>query len=119
MHNRLLSLQAILVLGGVIVASYFQGQAGAIAAFYGGAIALISTLLLAWRVRGAGKIAEDNPKHSVYTLYYGALERFVFVLVALPVGLGALDLSPIPLLLTFGIAQLAYMVSGGLSSHSA
>jgi hypothetical protein len=45
-------------------------------------------------------------------LYFGAVQRFVFVLVALAIGLAAIKLMAEPLLLTFGVAQLALFFAG-------
>lgn len=83
------------------------------ASLYGGGLALISAWLLLLRVRKAGELAETSPKQSVYSLYFGAVQRFVLVLVALAVGMGALKLQPIPLLVSFGLAQLAYALGVG------
>jgi ATP synthase protein I len=115
MNRRLLTVQALLVLAGVVVAYYLTGPIGAGAALYGGVVALINTLLLARRVTKAGETARTDPKLGVYSIYFGAIQRFVFVLVALGVGLGALKLKAEPLLATFAVAQLAYLFgrSGG------
>lgn len=103
-------IQAILVLAGVAVSRYYQGDPALLPAFYGGAIALANTLLLSRHVARAGELAKINPQQSVGTLYFGVVQRFVFVLVALAFGLGYLKLTPVPLLGTFIVAQLAYML---------
>ncbi|QTR51454.1 ATP synthase subunit I [Candidatus Thiothrix anitrata] len=110
--RNVLIIQAILILAGVAVSRYYQGDAALLPAFYGGAIALANTLLLSRRVAQAGEIAKTNPERSVYALYFGVVQRFVFVLVALGFGLGYLQLTPVPLLGTFMVAQLAYMLMG-------
>ena len=110
--RSILIIQFILVLAGVAVSKYYQGDVAMLPAFYGGAIALANTLLLSRRVARAGEIAETNPQQSVNALYLGVVQRFVFVLVALGFGLGYLKLMPIPLIATFMIAQLAYMLMG-------
>ncbi len=110
--QSILIIQFILMLAGVAVSYTYQGEAAMLPAFYGGAIALANTMLLSRRVAQAGEIAKINPQQSVYALYFGVVQRFVFVLVALGFGLGYLKLAPIPVLGTFMVAQLAYMLMG-------
>ena len=112
MNSRLLVFQAVLVLVAVAVSFYLRETPGLIAAIYGGVVALLNTYLLSRRVTQAGRIAETDPKQGVYSLYFSAVQRFVFVLVALGVGLGAIKLQAEPLLATFGVAQLAYLLGG-------
>ncbi len=110
--RSILIIQFILMLAGVAVSSHYQGEAALLPALYGGAIALANTLLLSRRVAQAGEIAKTSPQQSVNALYFGVVQRFVFVLVALGLGLGYLKLSPVPLLGTFMVSQLAYMLMG-------
>jgi ATP synthase protein I len=110
--RNVLIIQAILILAGVAVSRFYQGDAALLPAFYGGAIALANTLLLSRSVAQAGELAEMSPQQSVNALYFGVVQRFVFALVALGVGLSYLSLMPIPLLGTFGVAQLAYILMG-------
>ena len=110
MNSRLLIYQAVLVLIAVAVSFYLRDTPGLIAAIYGGAVALLNTFMLTRRVTQAGQIAETNPQRGAYSLYFSAVLRFVFVLIALGIGLGAIKLQAEPLLATFGIAQLAYLL---------
>ncbi len=110
--RSILIIQFILMLGGVAVSWSYQGDSALLPAFYGGAIALANTLLLSRRVAQADEIAKISPQQSVSALYLGVVQRFVFVLVALGLGLGYLKLSPVPLLGTFMVSQLAYMLMG-------
>ncbi|MEN9502817.1 MAG: hypothetical protein RI964_2102 [Pseudomonadota bacterium] len=108
----ILITQFVLMLAGVAVSSFYQGEAAMLPAFYGGAIALANTMLLSRRIAQAGELAKTSPQQSVYALYFGVVQRFVFVLVALGFGLGFLKLAPLPVLGTFTVAQLAYMLMG-------
>lgn len=110
--RSILIIQFILMLAGVAVSWSYQGESALLPAFYGGAIALANTMLLSRRIAQAGEIAKTNPQQSVNALYFGVVQRFVFVLVALGFGLGFLKLMPVPLLGTFMVAQLAYMLMG-------
>ena len=112
MNNRLLVIQAVLVLVAVAVSFYIREIPGLVAAIYGGAVALLNTFMLSRRVAQAGQIAETDPKRGTYSLYFSAVQRFVFVLIALGIGLGAIKLQAEPLLATFGVAQLAYLLGG-------
>ena len=110
--RSILIIQAILVLAGAAVSRFYQGDAALLPAMYGGAIALANTMLLSRRIEHAGEIAKTSPQQSVNALYFGVVQRFVFVLVALGFGLGYLKLNPVPVLGTFMVAQLAYMLMG-------
>jgi ATP synthase protein I len=95
MYNGVLVVQAALTAVCVGLAWLYQDQHAALSALYGGVVA-----------------AKRNIRYSIYSLYFGALQRFIFVLVCLGIGLGGIKLDPVPLLLTFGIAQLAFLVAG-------
>lgn len=108
--RKLLIIQIFLIALVVVGFHLQQGQAVALSALFGGAIALVNTLLLAWRVRRAGQVAEENETRGVFTLYLGAIERFVFTLIGFVVGMGTLKLSPFPMLVSFAVAQIGYWV---------
>ena len=110
MINRLLLIQVALVLIVLTVAFYYQGMSGLVGGLYGGAVALLSTLILLRRVKQAGRITSTGSQHGMALLYFGVIQRYVFVLVALAIGLGVINLNAKPLLATFGIAQLAHFV---------
>ena len=112
MNKRLIIAQTLFILGGIGFSFYTSGADSFIPALYGGGVALLNTLWLNRGVIQAGETAKESPKLSVYILYFGAVQRFVFVLVALAIGLAALELMAEPLLLTFGVAQLALFFAG-------
>lgn len=114
MRRHLFVVQAILVVLCMAGAWWSAGSTDAlIAAGYGGALAMANTAMLARRVIRAGEIAKTDPRHSAYSLYFGAVQRFAFVLVGLALGLGWLGLEPLSVLASFAVAQLAYMISAG------
>ncbi|PID33820.1 MAG: hypothetical protein CR955_00780 [Thiotrichales bacterium] len=110
--RSLLVIQAILVLLGVAVSFFYLADEGILPAAYGGAVAIANTILLSRRLDSAGEMAKENPEGGVLTLYLGVIQRFVFVLVMFGVGMGVLKLLPPPMLGTFAIAQLAFMLFG-------
>ncbi len=120
MRRNLIAIQAILVAICAAIIWLLRGDAFAIAAAYGGLIAIASTWLLSSRVERAGELAKKSAKWSVYHLLFGAIQRFVFVLVGLALGMwqGALGLEPVPILITFGIAQFAYMIAMNINTAS-
>lgn len=113
MRNGVLVVQAALTIACAAVTWFSKDQQAALAALYGGALAAANSWLLVRRIATAGELAKRNIKYSVYSLYFGAVQRFVFVLVCLGLGLGGLELNPVPLLLTFGVAQVAFMITAG------
>lgn len=119
MRRAIFSLQAGLVLIGVGIAFFLEGQAGGAAALYGGAVALINTWMLGRRVQRAGHVVAENAQYGMILLYVSAVVRFIFILVAIAVGLGALKLLPLPLVGNFVGAQLAFMLASVTVSRTA
>jgi ATP synthase protein I len=113
MRNGVLVVQVALAAACAGLAWFCRGDEAALAALYGGAVATGNTWLLTRRIARAGELAKRNVKYSVYSLYFGAVQRFVFVLVCLGVGLGGIKLDPVPLLLGFAVAQIAFMIAAG------
>lgn len=106
--RNVLIIQAILILAGVAVSKFYQGDDAMLPAFYGGGIALANTIMLVSRLKRASEAAKESAYHGVAVIAMGAVQRFVFVLVALGFGLQYLALLPVPLLGTFAVAQVAY-----------
>lgn len=117
MRSAILLIQAGLVLIGVLVTAYVKGQHGAEAALYGGAVAIVNTLILARRIERVGMVDAASAQRGMIQLYVNAVLRFVFVLAALAIGLGVLRLMPLPLVGTFIGAQAAYFMAS-MRSHS-
>jgi len=99
--RSLLIMQLVIVLLGAVVSVQYFGQQAILPALYGGAIALANTMLLSGGIKKLDELAKTSPQTGVMSLMLGVLQRFVFVLVALGIGLGALKLLPMPLLGTF------------------
>ena len=108
--HRFLWTQIILILAGVFFSYYHMSSFAALSAAYGGGIALFSSLILLRRATKALKSASDGSQHAMSLLYMGVIQRYVFVLLGLGVGLALLKLDAKPLLAVFGIAQLAYFM---------
>jgi ATP synthase protein I len=78
-----------------------RGGSAAPAVLYGGAVALTNLLLLDWRARRANRAGALSARQSLQVLYLSALERFAAVALLFALGIGVLDLDPLPLLLGF------------------
>ena len=89
------------------------GSAEAVAAIYGGGIALIGTWLLGRRVSRTPEIVQPGDVGSQLALYAGVLPRFIVTLALLAAGIGWLKLTPIPLIVAFGLAQLGFAINLG------
>lgn len=106
--TRLLLMQSVAAVCVAILVSVVYGRGAAAAAIYGGLVALIMTLMLAWRISQASRSS-----HAMRSLVLGAGERMIVVCVAFAVGIGVLHLVPVPMLIGFGVAELAYYVAAG------
>lgn len=103
--RRVVVAQAVLAL---LVAAGFGIHGGApqcVAALYGGAITILLTLWLAWRVRRAG-----NAGGGLASIYSGAIARYALAAAGIAAGIGGLRLAPLPLLGGFAVTQFGYVV---------
>lgn len=86
-----------------------QGEEAAIAALYGGAVALIATLLLLWRMqRSERKMLLEAHQH-LWLFYRSGLERFLVVCALLALGMGPFNLVPLVVLIGFVAGQVAWV----------
>lgn len=109
--RKILTIQVFLVLFVAALGAWFVDSDTGQAALYGGGIALVNTLLLGFRVQRASANAQHSANQGTFTLYIGAVERFVFTLLAFVLGMGWLKLQAVPLLAAFAIAQLGYWIA--------
>jgi len=102
-------------IGLVIAAGFFlkDGSWAAISAFYGGLVSVASTTMLSRGVNRASVAAEKSAQTSQMILYLGAVVRFVLVLALFGIGLGVLELAPLPLIIGFVITQLVFVMMAG------
>jgi len=108
--QRFLWIQTLLIMAGTGLSYFYMGVFGVQSAAYGGGIALFSSLILSHRATQAVKSVKEGSRNAMGILYMGVVQRYVFVLVGLGIGLGSLNLNAEPLLIVFGVAQLAYFV---------
>ncbi|MGH8671213.1 MAG: ATP synthase subunit I [Burkholderiales bacterium] len=109
--SRVLVRQAILAGGAAAVALAAVGPGVALAVLYGGAVALVSSLMLGHSVQKACVYAPTAHTKASYSLFIGLFERLALVVVLIVLGLKWLKLGPLPLIAGFAVAQLAYAVA--------
>jgi len=109
--RKLLLVQIILAVSAALGMYAFRGIPAAAAALFGGAIALIDTLLLARRTLRVAATANQDARWSTFSLFAGVLERFIFTLFAFAVGMGVLRLDPPALIVGFAVAQLGFVLA--------
>lgn len=109
----LLVIQAATTLAIAIGFYVAYGVTGVAAALYGGAVAMVVSALLAWRMRRASR-----PGAGAAGLYLGALERMVFVAAAFVLALAVLRLAPLELIVGFVGAELAYYMAAAFLRRS-
>lgn len=101
------------ILAGAVTALGFgfgQSIDAAISALFGAGISIVSALLLGTGVRKAGQSALADPKRSMGILYFGAVQRFVLVLVLFILGAKVLVLDPMAMGAGFIFAQLGFVL---------
>jgi ATP synthase protein I len=105
---------AILQVFTVLIGSAFVygvlGSSAAVAASYGGTVALANTLFLVWRMRQGEQQLDANVSRQLLSFYRSSLERFVIVGLLLATGMGVLHLAGLPLLAGFVFGQVSLMV---------
>jgi ATP synthase protein I len=109
--RRVLLSQIVLTLLTSGAAFALLGSAAALAAFYGGGVALMGTWLLGRRISRTPETAQQGDAVNQLALYAGVLPRFIVTLVLLAAGLGWFKLAPIPLIVAFGLAQLGFVIN--------
>ena len=103
-----------LVLVGLAAVSFFtvSGRLQALSVLFGGAMAVLNLVLLAWRRQQADSGRALTAGQSLWALYRSAIERFALVLALFALGMGVLRLEPLPLLIGFIAGQLGLFVTG-------
>lgn len=104
-------IQAAIIVIVAVVFLLLAGQWSSLSALFGGGIALSYTLLLGWNV----SFAAAKEGYEQQALYLGAVVRFIIVTLLLIVGLGLIKFNAMAAVISFCLAQLAYVVSLGIS----
>jgi len=110
--RRVIIAQGLLVAATAALFGYWQGGTAMLAALYGGAIACLNTLLMARRVGRSAEAARPDQGQGTIHLYLGILQRFGIALAGFALGIGWLQLPPLPQLAAFAAAQFGYLAVG-------
>ena len=107
--RRVVLAQALITVSVAAVFWFVRDRYQALAALYGGATALLSSVWLGRGVQRAG--AQPRDGGIVGALFVNALMRYVAAILLLGLGIGALRLAPVPLVCAFAAAQLGFLAN--------
>lgn len=99
------TLTTVLVASGTLI---FYGQGPAVAAAYGGLLAMTVAVFSALWIYRAGEIAQAEPRRGAGAFLSAAGKRMLLTVFGLALGLAVLRLAPLPLLATFALAYTGY-----------
>lgn len=109
--RRVALAQAGLALIAALISGGLAGIGAGLAALYGALVALAVSAVLVWRERQSMQHPEWD-QHRLFKLFVRAgIERLVLLVGLLFVGLGVLNLAPLPLLLGLLLAQLGWLAA--------
>ncbi len=90
---------------------FYQGSLATQAALYGGCIVIFNVWFTMRRMRAADEIAKIAPGKEVTVFYVAAIQRFIYTLGFFILGMGGLlKLPPVPMITTFSIVYLTYLI---------
>jgi ATP synthase protein I len=109
--QRVAWAQAILAPIAAVLGGVFVGRDAALAALYGGLVALAVSAVLVWREQQSKRHPEWD-QHRLFRLFIRAgIERMLVLVGLLGLGLGVFKLSPLPLLLGLMLAQFGWLAA--------
>ena len=110
--RRLLLLQCGLALAASCVALAVTLEVSApVATLFGGATAMLNSWLAARRMARALEVARLQPGKELGVIYMGAVHRFVSMAAAFAIGMGVLELAPVPLLIGFAVTYSGIVIA--------
>ena len=109
--QRVAMAQAALALIAAVIGGVFAGFDAALAALFGGLVALAVSAVLVWHERQSRRHPEWDQHRLIKMFIRAGVERLVVLVGLLAVGLGGLKLSPLPLLLGLLLAQLGWLAA--------
>jgi len=106
---RVITVQALTTVSTAAGALVFYGLQPALAAAFGGGLAMVVTFFSARWVYDAGETAQKQPYIGAGAFYLVAGKRLLLTLLGFAIGFGVFKLLPAPLLLAFGLSYLGYI----------
>lgn len=109
--RRVALAQAGLAPIAALIGGVFAGIEAGLAILYGALVALAVSAVIVWRERQSMQHPEWD-QHRLFKLFIRAgIERLVMLVGLLIVGLGVLNLAPLPLLLGLLLAQFGWLAA--------
>jgi ATP synthase protein I len=109
--QRVARAQAVLAPVAAVLGGVFVGLDAALAALFGGLVALAVSGVLVWRERQSMRHPEWD-QHRLFRLFIRAgVERMLVLVGLLGLGLAVLKLSPLPMLLGLLLAQFGWLAA--------
>ena len=109
--RRVALAQAALAPIAALISGMFAGVEAGLAVLYGALVALAVSAVLVWRERQSMQHPEWD-QHRLFKLFIRAgIERLVLLMALMAMGLGVLNLTPLPLLLGLLLAQLGWLAA--------
>lgn len=104
--DAILKRQAMALVVLFLVLFFWQGFAIAIAAFFGGLIAVSNTVLMRWYLVSASRSAGADAGLNLRKAYSCVAQRWLLTFALFTIGFAVLALKPLPLLIGFTGLQL-------------
>ena len=109
--RRVALAQAALAPIAALVSGMVAGVEAGLAVLYGALVALAVSAVLVWRERQSMQHPEWD-QHRLFKLFIRAgIERLALLMALMAMGLGVLNLTPLPLLLGLLLAQLGWLAA--------
>lgn len=109
--QRVALAQAGLALAAALISGGVAGVGAGLAALYGALAALAVSAVLVWHERKSMRHPEWDRDRLFKVFVRAGVERLLLLAGLLIVGLGVLDLAPLPLLLGLLSAQLGWLAA--------
>lgn len=109
--RRVALAQAVFAPSAALVGGMFAGVEAGLSLLYGALVALAVSAVLVWHERQSMRHPEWD-QHRLFKLFIRAgVERLLLLTGLLIVGLGVLNLAPLPLLLGLLLAQFGWLAA--------
>jgi len=109
--RRVALAQAALAPIAALISGMVAGVEAGLAVLYGALVALAVSAVLVWRERQSMQHPEWD-QHRLFKLFIRAgIERLALLMALMAMGLGVLNLTPLPLLLGLLLAQLGWLAA--------
>ncbi|MDH5190738.1 MAG: ATP synthase subunit I [Gammaproteobacteria bacterium] len=95
----------------------FSGFSAGQAALFGGAIAVINSLIQLWHMHRAETSAGCSIDQNMRIFYRCSIERLLSTAALFAIGLGVLKLLPLPMVIGFVVAQGAIFYEGVMTRY--